>query len=625
VLGGPEVVRVCVSQQQHPLAKKRRLPNAVFVGADASLQSGTPMPKTVASRGSEQVGANPYERPKEVGTRWSQEEDQALRAAIEQHTTPKGPSWPLIAQTLGQLGFDRTVAMCRNRLSRMNADTSSSTRVCSLCGFSPIKGHTCKGGLDIARPSEATSMGPSLVITKFLAHSEKSSVVGDLDHVIIYQRICPLEACVRGAGDVPEVALRVSLIFADDGEPVPESDADNSPLIAAGADAMISPRSGIAAFPRLRLGKAVVHHKSRRFRLRLAPRDEGMRKELPWLCADSEPFQVKAIARHYRGTSVLPTANSVATHPPTSAVSSVAAVSSVVQLWEAADEFKWWAAAPPLEAQLPPLRTTTLPPPHARLSALGYNLSPCKLPKQQLHTTGLWYNLSPCKLDHATPPPGAQPLTIARGPPLTLADAGQRLLCIERSLTCRKGGAPKAEPEGGMPAPISAPDGFVTSTPISAPEGVVPAPGARGTSMQAAHDGAPKAARGPSVAKEEDDEEDEGSADESVCVGGACEGGVCDRDDADEAEADPMSTDAEDDADDDEQVDVVDFDFDSDAFDLDLDTDAKGSVCRSSSPSQCGEPSDGAVAEERMSPPSSQDSSFDWLPTSSQVEEFLDC
>jgi hypothetical protein len=143
--------------------------------------------------------------------------------------------------------------------------------------------------------------------------------------------------------------------------------------------------------------------------------------------------------------------------------------------------------------------------------------------------------------------------------------------------------------------------------------------------MQAAHDGAPKAARGPSVAKEEDDEEDEGSADESVCVGGACEGGVCDRDDADEAEADPMSTDAEDDADDDEQVDVVDFDFDSDAFDLDLDTDAKGSVCRSSSPSQCGEPSDGAVAEEGMSPPSSQDSSFDWLPTSSQVEELLDC
>ncbi|KOO23206.1 hypothetical protein Ctob_001603 [Chrysochromulina tobinii] len=414
----------------------------------------------------------------------------------------------------------------------MNADTSSSTRVCSLCGFSPIKGHTCTGGPDIARPSEATSMGPSLVITKLLAHSEKSSVVGDLDHVIIYQRICPLEACVRGAGDVPEVALRVSLIFADDGEPVPESDADNSPLIAAGADAMISPRSGIAAFPRFRLGKAVVlvpDHKRRRFRLRLAPRDEGMRKELPWLCADSEPFQVKAIARHYRGTSVLPTANSVATHPPTSAVSSVAAVSSVVQLWEAADEFKW------------------------------------------------------------------------------------------------KGGAPKAEPEGGMPAPISAPDGFVTSTPISAPEGVVPAHGARGTSMPAAHDGAPKAARGPSVAKEEDDEEDEGSADESVCVGGACEGGVCDRDDADEAEADPMSTDAEDDADDDEQVDVVDFDFDSDAFDLDLDTDAKGSVCRSSSPSQCGEPSDGAVAEEGMSPPSSQDSSFDWLPTGSQVEELLDC
>ena len=587
------------------------------------------MPKTVASRRSEQVAptavANPYERPKEVGTRWSQEEDQALRAAIEQHTTPKGPSWPLIAQTLGQLGFDRTVAMCRNRLSRMNADTSSSTRVCSLCGFSPIKGHTCKGGLDIARPSEATLMGPSLVITKLLAHSEKSSVVGDLDHVIIYQRICPLEACVRGAGDVPEVALRVSLIFADDGEPVPESDADNSPLIAAGADAMISPRSGIAAFPRLRLGKAVVHHKSRRFRLRLAPRDEGMRKELPWLCADSEPFQVKAIARHYRGTSVLPTANSVATHPPTSAVSSVAAVSSVVQRCEAADEFKWWAAPPPLEAQLPPLRTTTLPPPHARLSALGYNLSPCKLPKLQLHTVGLWYNLSPCKLDHATPPLGAQPLKIARGPPLTLADAGQRLLCIERSLTCRKGGAPKAEPEGGMPAPISAPDGFVTSTPISAPEGGMPAHGARGTSMPAAHDGAPKAARGPSVAKEEDDEEDEGSADESVCVGGACEGGVCDRDDADEAEADPMSTDAEDDADDDEQVDVVDFDFDSDAFDLDLDTDAKGSVCRSSSPSQCGEPSDGAVAEEGMSPPSSQDSSFDWLPTGSQVEELLDC
>jgi hypothetical protein len=76
--------------------------------------------------------------------------------------------------------------------------------------------------------------------------------------------------------------------------------------------------------------------------------------------------------------------------------------------------------------------------------------------------------------------------------------------------------------------------------------------------------------------------------------------------------------------DDDEQVDVVDFDFDSNAFDLDLDTDAKGSVCRSSSPSQCGEPSDGAVAEEDMSPPSSQDSSFDWLPTGSQVEELLD-
>ena len=94
------------------------------------------MPKTVASRGSEQVApmavANPYERPKEVGTRWSQEEDRALRAAIEQHTKSKGPSWPLIAQTLGQLGFDRTSAMCRNRLSRMNADTSSSTRVCSL-------------------------------------------------------------------------------------------------------------------------------------------------------------------------------------------------------------------------------------------------------------------------------------------------------------------------------------------------------------------------------------------------------------------------------------------------------------------------------------------------------------
>lgn len=144
-----------------------------------------------------------------------------------------------------------------------------------------------------------------------------------------------------------------------------------------------------------------------------------------------------------------------------------------------------------------------------------------------------------------------------------------------------------------------------------------------------AQDGAPKAARGPSVAKEEDDEEDEGSADVSAgesgaCDGGACDGGACDLDDADEAEADPMSTDAEDDADDDEQVDVVDFDFDSNAFDLDLDTDAKGSVCRSSSPSQCGEPSDGAVAEEGMSPPSSQDSSFDWLPTGSQVEELLD-
>ena len=67
------------------------------------------MPKTVASRGSEQVApmavANPYERPKEVGTRWSQEEDRALRAAIEQHTKSKGPSWPLIAQTLGQLGL----------------------------------------------------------------------------------------------------------------------------------------------------------------------------------------------------------------------------------------------------------------------------------------------------------------------------------------------------------------------------------------------------------------------------------------------------------------------------------------------------------------------------------------
>ena len=566
------------------------------------------MPKTVASRGSEQAApkavANPYERPKEVGTRWSQEEDRALRAAIEQHTKSKGPSWPLIAQTLGQLGFDRTSAMCRNRLSRMNADTSSSTRVCSLCGFSPIKGHTCTGGPDIARPSEAklgdTSVGPSLVITKLLVHSEKSSIVGDLDPVITYQRVCPLEACVRGAGDVPQVALRVSLIFADDGEPVPESDADNSPLIAAGADTVINPRSGIAAFPRLRLGKAVVHvddHKRRRFRLRLAPRDEGMRKELPWLCADSEPFQVKATARHYCGTSVFPTTNSVAAHPPTPAVS------SIVKPCEAADEFKWWAAAPPLEAQLPPLRTTTLPPPNARLSALVHGLSPHKLPKLQLHD--------------ATPP-GAQPPGIARGPPLTRADAGQRLLCTERSLICRKGGPPKTEPEGGMPVPISALEGFVTSTPISAPEGGMPARGASGTAMPAA---CVAGSRAPfSVSSRV--LPSEGGA----CEGGACDGGACDRDDAYEAEADPMSTDAEDDADDGEQVDLVDVDFDSNAFELDLDpeADAKSNLCRSSSPSQCGEPSDGVIAEADMSPPSSQDSSFEWLPTGSQVEELLD-
>ena len=271
-------------------------------------------PKAPAESAPPVQPADGVPRPKPPGwtadeienTRWTSEEDTALKEAVFKFSRSPGTTelvrntpWGQVKAQMDAAGYAaRTVAMCRNRWLRMRADTTDSTRACMVCGVSPTKGHTCAGGTDIARPwgaalMDALGFGSQTVeIKRQMVHVQRPNASGGLDSCVSCQRCSPLEVRITGISE--PVQLRVLLVSEDHTPIVLDPDVHREPLIAQGGTATLDPVTGLASFPRLKLGRDSTSskHDGRRFCWRVEALDALARMALPWLCIVSEPFLV---------------------------------------------------------------------------------------------------------------------------------------------------------------------------------------------------------------------------------------------------------------------------------------------------------------------------------------------
>jgi len=239
-------------------------------------------------------------------TRWTSEEDTALKEAVFKYSKSPGNTelvkntpWGQVKAHMDAAGYAaRTVAMCRNRWLRMRADTTDSTRACMVCGVSPTKGHTCAGGIDVARPwgaalMDALGFGSQTVeIKRQMVHVQRPNASGGLDSCVSCQRCSPLEVRITGISE--PVQLRVLLVSEDHTPIALNPEVHREPLIAQGGTATLDPLTGLASFPRLKLGRDSTSskHDGRRFCWRVEALDALARMALPWLCIVSEPFLV---------------------------------------------------------------------------------------------------------------------------------------------------------------------------------------------------------------------------------------------------------------------------------------------------------------------------------------------
>ena len=239
-------------------------------------------------------------------TRWTSEEDTALKEAVFKCSKSPGNTelvkntpWGQVKAHMDAAGYAaRTVAMCRNRWLRMRADTTDSTRACMVCGVSPTKGHTCAGGIDVARPwgaalMDALGFGSQTVeIKRQMVHVQRPNASGGLDSCVSCQRCSPLEVRITGISE--PVQLRVLLVSEDHTPIALDPEVHREPLIAQGGTATLDPLTGLASFPRLKLGRDSTSskHDGRRFCWRVEALDALARMALPWLCIVSEPFLV---------------------------------------------------------------------------------------------------------------------------------------------------------------------------------------------------------------------------------------------------------------------------------------------------------------------------------------------
>ena len=131
------------------------------------------------------------------GSRWTPQEDGLLAWAVSDCTDASGSvaSWREVQNTLEVEGFNRTIAMCRNRWQRINADKTSAKFSCAICGTFPARGHTCTGVPDVASP-----LGTERVeITKQIVHMRRHTPHDVVEYIVSNTRAAPLEVRVAGA------------------------------------------------------------------------------------------------------------------------------------------------------------------------------------------------------------------------------------------------------------------------------------------------------------------------------------------------------------------------------------------------------------------------------------------
>ena len=225
-----------------------------------------------------------------AGSKWSHAEDELMREAI-QLQPPAARSWVLVRDTLWEHGYERTVAMCRNRWSRMNAVSDDSKNSCAVCGFFPKRGHTC-AMIDLAaeEPSDRPTAGP-MKIVRHTAHGE-----GDSAFVVSNIRYEDFKVAVTPAPS-EQIVLHVRPVYEDGAEletPCPAKGCPHltaCPLLEGNCEAPL--HDGVAAF-RFRFGKHTVSatHHQKHFALRVEPAAPADRLEHPDLWIVSHTFKV---------------------------------------------------------------------------------------------------------------------------------------------------------------------------------------------------------------------------------------------------------------------------------------------------------------------------------------------
>jgi hypothetical protein len=140
---------------------------------------------------------------------------------------------------------------------------------------------------------DALGFGSQTVeIKRQMVHVQRPNASGGLDSCVSCQRCSPLEVRITGISE--PVQLRVLLVSEDHTPIALNPEVHREPLIAQGGTATLDPLTGLASFPRLKLGRDSTSskHDGRRFCWRVEALDALARMALPWLCIVSEPFLV---------------------------------------------------------------------------------------------------------------------------------------------------------------------------------------------------------------------------------------------------------------------------------------------------------------------------------------------